>query len=423
MRRLYLQIYLAVAASLLVFGTLISVLWMLVSERADNRDLLDGIGAIALEMLPDPGQPLPALQGALERIQARLPVILAVDDASGRRLVVAGGDMPELPAGRASSGRFFAPGFGPVWSIALADGRWLLVRPLHPRGPPLVRLLVLLGLLAIAVALASYPLVRRTTRRLERLQRRVEDLGSGDLTARVKVEGRDEVAALARSFNDAAARIERLVNAHKTLLANTSHELRTPLARLRMQVDLLVETASPAQRAEAARDIAELDQLVGEILLASRLDAGAETIQRESVDLLALLAEECARAAAELTGEPAQLWGDPDLLRRLFRNLLENARRHAGGKIEVAVGTLDRRIEVRVCDRGPGVPAHERERIFEPFYRRTPAGTSGSGGAGLGLALVRQIVEQHRGSVSCQPRDGGGSCFVISLPLTCGNTD
>jgi signal transduction histidine kinase len=256
---------------------------------------------------------------------------------------------------------------------------------------------------------------------LERLQQRVEDLGSGDLTARVRVEGRDEVAALARSFNDAAERIETLVNAHKTLLANASHELRTPLTRLRMHLDLLGEEARPAHRAEAARDIAELDQLVGEILLASRLDAGAGTTQQEIVDLLALLAEECARSGAELTGEPTQLRGDPDLLRRLFRNLLENARRHGGGEVEVGVGERDGRIEVRICDRGPGISEDERERIFEAFYRPARTRESGNGGTGLGLAIARQIAEQHKGQVSCQPRDGGGSCFVVGLALTRGD--
>jgi signal transduction histidine kinase len=186
---------------------------------------------------------------------------------------------------------------------------------------------------------------------------------------------------------------------------------------------MLGDEARPAHRAEAARDIAELDQLVGEILLASRLDAGAETTQQEIVDLLALLAEECARSGAELTGEPAQLRGDPDLLRRLFRNLLENARRHGGGEVEVGASERDRRIEVWVCDRGPGIPEDERESIFEAFYRPARTRESGSGGAGLGLALVRQIAEQHKGRVSCQPRDGGGSCFVVSLPLAHGYGD
>ena len=139
------------------------------------------------------------------------------------------------------------------------------------------------------------------------------------------------------------------------------------------------------------------------------------------VDLLALLAEECARSGAELTGEPAQLPGDPDLLRRLFRNLLENALRHGGGAVEVGVGERDRRIEVRICDRGPGVSEDERERIFEAFYRPARTRESGNGGTGLGLAIARQIAEQHKGQVSCQPRDGGGSCFVVSLPLALGD--
>jgi signal transduction histidine kinase len=322
--------------------------------------------------------------------------------------------MPGLPAERAESGRFHARGFGPVWALDLGDGRWLLARPLRPWGPSVGRVLFFLGLLALAVALASYPLVRRTTRRLERLQGRVEALGAGDLATRVKVEGRDEVAALARSFNQAAERIEALVGAHKTLLANASHELRSPLARLRMRLEMPGEGAEAGRRGEAERDIAELDQLVGEILLASRLDAGTEAQRKETVDLLALLAEECARTGAELSGSPAELQGDPRLLRRLFRNLLENARRHGGGQpVEVDVQRQDERIEVRVCDRGPGVAEEERERIFEPFYR--PAGTreTHEGGAGLGLALVRQIAARHGGAVACLPHEGGGSCFLV----------
>ena len=133
-----------------------------------------------------------------------------------------------------------------------------------------------LGGIALAVAICAYPLVRRLTRRLERLQAGVEQLGAGDLAARVKVEGKDEVAMLAESFNRAAARIEDLVGSHKLLLANASHELRTPLSRIRMGVELLKETAGPQdlkRKADLERDIAELDALIDEILLSSRLDA------------------------------------------------------------------------------------------------------------------------------------------------------
>ena len=152
-----------------------------------------------------------------------------------------------------------------------------------------------LGAIALAVAVCAYPLVRRLTRRLERLQAGVESLGAGDLSARVKVEGKDEVARLAESFNRAAARIEELVGAHKMLLANTSHELRTPLSRIRLGIELLKETPDAKRRAELEMDIAELDGLIEQILLSSRLEAVRSIDRREEVDLLAVAAEEAAR--------------------------------------------------------------------------------------------------------------------------------
>jgi signal transduction histidine kinase len=168
-------------------------------------------------------------------------------------------------------------------------------------------------------------------------------------------------------------------------------------------------------RAELERDIAELDALVDEILVASRLDAVADLETREEVDLLALAAEECARMDAALDGAPVAVRGDPRLLRRLIRNLLENARRYgAGTPIELTLSSGAGPAVLRVCDRGPGVLAAERERIFEPFHR--PAGTrEPEGGAGLGLALVRQIARKHGGDARCTPRDGGGSCFEVTL--------
>src|SRR5207244_6136468 len=188
----------------------------------------------------------------------------------------------------------------------------------HPGFP----LLLVVALLALAVGDGSDPVVRRLTARLERLQRGVESLGAGDLSARVKVEGHDEVARLAESFNRAAARIEDLVGAHKALLANASHELRTPLARIRMAVELMKEDADPVRKAGLEQDIAELDALIDEILLASRLDSLKRLEADEDVDLLALAAEECARYEdAELDGEPVTVRGDPRMLRRMVRNL------------------------------------------------------------------------------------------------------
>src|SRR5262249_19151776 len=214
-------------------------------------------------------------------------------------------------------------------AIGLPAGRVLIATVPIGVGNPAIALLLVLSVLAVAVGVGAYPIVRRLTARLERLQRGVESLGAGDLAARVAVEGSDEVAQLAQSFNRAAARIEDVVGAHKALLANASHELRTPLARIRMAVELMKESADPQRKASLDRDIAELDQLIEEILLASRLDAVAELEAEEDIDLLALAAEECSSYAnAQLDGTAAPARGDPRLLRRWLRSLLARAQRH-----------------------------------------------------------------------------------------------
>src|SRR5262249_21037210 len=186
------------------------------------------------------------------------------------------------------------------------------------------------------------------------------------LAARVHVEGHDEVAELARSFNRAADRIERLVNAQRTMFAGASHELRSPLTRMRMAIELLPGEGRPELRARLFQDIAELDELIGEILLASRLDALDHIERREEVDLLALLAEEGARTGAEVSGEPVCIQGDPRLLRRLIRNLLENARRYAAGSpVEASVAPLNQSVARRQdAGRGPGIPEPQHEHIF-----------------------------------------------------------
>jgi len=278
----------------------------------------------------------------------------------------------------------------------------------------------------LAVALGSYPIIRRLTLRLESLQSGVERWGTGDLSTRLNTDGNDEVAFLAQRFNQAAQRIETLLNSHKSLLANASHELRSPLARIRMSLELMnLETTSP-QRIEIARSITELDQLIDEILLASRLDATqADAEPFEMLDLTGLAAEECAQANAELgistTGQSLVVHGSSRLLRRLIRNLLENAKRYAGqGDVSLELtqkrqGMQDK-VVIAVHDRGPGLPLAQRKRIFEPFYR-LPGASERDGGIGLGLALVKSISERHGGTVRCEARPGGGATFVVELPI------
>src|SRR5262249_1013837 len=208
------------------------------------------------------------------------------------------------------------------------------------------------------------------------------------------------------------------VKSHKMLLANCSHELRTPLTRINMALALAGDGMDEGKRGHLKADIAELDQLIGEILLASRLDASAGPERTEAVDLLALAAEEGARYDARVPGAPVMLRADPALLRRMIRNLLENARHHGGAQtpdVRVGPGPVGR-AEIDVRDHGPGIPEAEREKIFVPFYRL--AGTAETGrGSGLGLALVRQIARSHGGDVQCLAADGGGSLFRVTLPF------
>ncbi|WP_198971265.1 sensor histidine kinase [Xylophilus sp. ASV27] len=318
------------------------------------------------------------------------------------------------------------PRSGPEFVVTMSDGRLLTMHLQRPPpgfwSRPPFGFFWTLGLVAVAVALATYPIIRKLTRRLERLQQGVEQWGRGDLSARVPVQGSDEVAFLARRFNHSAERIETLVQSHKSLLANASHELRSPLTRIRMGIELMGSTPSAAFKDEISRNIGELDQLIDEILLASRLDAQEADIgTRELLDLTGLAAEECARTGAELElaedGSSVEVMGVAKLLRRAVRNLLENARRYAQGDVTVVVRQEGGHAVVRVCDHGPGVPEALRERIFEPFYR-LPGASEREGGVGLGLALVRSIAQRHGGSVRCEGRPDGrsGACFILELP-------
>jgi len=383
MRKLYLRIYLALLASLALFALAAGLLWRTLGEpRGDELT-----AAVARNLLPPASAAGAEQQAALERLTRGARIDLALFAADGARVAAVGESVPppEREGWQGVRG-------GGVWVTRLEDGRWLVVRPPHYRRGPAFGLAVL-ALLSLAIGVGAYPVVRRLTKRLERLQAGVEALGAGTLSARVKVEGKDEVARLAESFNLAAARIEKLVGAHKSLLASASHELRTPLARIRMALEL------GKDRQEIERNIAELDALIDEILLMSRLDALQALEHEEEVDLLALAAEECARYDAELDGGPVALHGDPRLLRRMLRNLLENARRHGSPPTKISLLKTGKEIELRVCDAGPGVAEAERDRIFERFYR------------GLGLSLVRQIARGHGGEARCE-----GNCFVVVLP-------
>ncbi|MCH7345720.1 HAMP domain-containing histidine kinase [Pelomonas sp. CA6] len=453
MKSLYLRIYLTVVTVLLAFA--FGSAWLFQGQIEQERGNFEAasserfvaMGVLLHRALPPANAPRELQAEELREWSQRLRMPMAMDDSRGERIATSA----------SFERRVDTPGVR-LQRVVLDDGRELVflrgnrppqgMRPegLGGSGPPrawgegrpgpegpwpglgLMRpgggttLVVLLVLLFLGVAIGAYPVVRRLTRRLENLKTGVEEFGAGHLSHRVDAGGKDEVAALAHSFNQAADRIEGLVNSHKSLLANASHELRSPLARLKMAFSML-EDSGPEQRARLQKEIhtniGELDALVDEVLLASRLESGGQPPRLENVDLVPLAAEESARVSAELRAdEPAlALPGDERLLRRALRNLLENARRYGGGQILLELKREGHWAELRVCDRGPGVPEAMRERIFEAFFR-LPGHAEVSGGVGLGLNLVKQIAQLHKGSVRCEGREGGGSCFVLRLPLT-----
>jgi signal transduction histidine kinase len=449
MKSLYLRIYVTVVAVLLLFATVSG--WVFQRHLEQERVRVENVLGERMQAWADliqrslPGVEAPDTEqaDALREWSQRLRLPLALDDPQGGRIAASDSFL-----------RRQADGLGRGLAVRLEDGRTLWVmRPglrqaagsraiggqgragavrigggappgeaplpfVPPNWPRGVGVVVLLAVLFAAVAVGAFPVVRRLTRRLETLKQGVERFGAGQLAHRIEVGGRDEVAAVASSFNHAAARIEALVRSHQSLLANASHELRSPLARMKMAVSMLDEVA-PAQRERLKREIdtnvAELDALVEEVLLASRLDAGQAPLPNDPVDLLGLAAEEGSRVNAGVDGPALVVRGDERLLRRALRNLLENARRYGGSEVSMQLARAGGSAELRVCDRGPGVPEALRARIFEPFYR-LPGHAEQAGGVGLGLSLVKQIAERHGGSVRCEAREGGGSCFVLALP-------
>jgi signal transduction histidine kinase len=412
MKRLYLQIYLTLVAILVIAMLSVGLMGRFAFDEARFDDMMTVAGELAVNALPPPDAPRGRQQEAVERLHEMLRIDLALYSNSGGPIAAAGRPLPLDMDGPVPRLR----GHRGTWLLPLSDGRYLVTG--IPRGPwrPGRWALIALFAVAAAVAIGAYPLARRLTRRLERLREGVDQLGAGDLTARVKVEGKDEIAALAVSFNRSAGRIEELIRSHKMLLANASHELRTPLTRINMAF-AMSETADPHRREQIKADIGELDQLIEEILLASRLDAVHRPGRTEEIDLLALAAEEAARDGIGVEGTPVLVNGERALLRRMIRNLIDNARRHGGDTApSVTVGHTARAAVMTVSDHGRGVAAQEREAIFQPFYRL--AGSSETGrGSGLGLALVRQIARHHGGEVRCEAAEGGGSQFVVMFPV------
>jgi len=406
--KLYLKIYLAFLAITLLSVPAAGILSHVVRDRGPVPFHVHEAVLVFAEGLEGPDT-----QRLLAERAERLGLVIGLYDGEGNVIAAAG----ETPRPRKARGDHWVHGpTGMGLAVDLGDGRWLVSAPDREHAPGAPRHLLVLLPLVLLMALGTYPVARGITRRLETLRQGVDELGGGDLGARVEVKGTDEVASLAHSFNRAADHIEALVEGQRRMLASASHELRSPLARLQLSVELAREAETgddrDRHRAEALKNIEELDRLIEDLLLVGRLEAGQRS-EHETVELLALAAEEAALADVTVGGQVAVVKGDSALLRILLRNLLENAGKHGQPPVEVNVSVEQGSVRLTVSDGGDGVPESERERVFEPFYRPADRPEGDGGGTGLGLALVRRIARLHGGRAWCDT----GSRFFVELPL------
>ncbi|TDT38413.1 signal transduction histidine kinase [Streptomyces sp. BK208] len=274
-------------------------------------------------------------------------------------------------------------------------------------------------LLLAVVAWVTWLVTRRALRPVEGIRREMAAItASEDLARRVPVPGtHDEVARLASTTNETLAALESSVERQRRFVADASHELRSPIASLRTQLEVAAAHPELLDLDGAVEDTVRLQRLAADLLLLARLDAGERPADGR-VDLAALAREAAeGRSGVRVRGEAAvEVTGSRGQLARVLANLLDNAQRHARSAVEVSVRRDGTAAVVAVADDGEGVPAADRERIFERFVRLDAARSRDDGGAGLGLAIARDVAVRHGGTLTVHDAPAGGARFELRLP-------
>lgn len=295
------------------------------------------------------------------------------------------------------------------------------------------------AVLVLALALIAAAVTRQVVSPIRRVAAVARELQRGNLAERLQVRGEDDLASLARSFNEMATdieaqirRLEEMSTLQQRFVADVSHELRTPLTTVRMAADVLYEEREnldpeAARSAELlATQLDRFEDLLASLLEISRLDAGAVTLETDQIDLLDLtqrvtdllggLAKK-AGVGIQITGQPCLVVADRRRVERIVRNLISNAIDHGDGKpIDIQVGGDEQGGAVLVRDQGPGLGADDTERVFDRFWRADPSRARSTGGTGLGLAIAREDARLHGGWLHASGAPGGGACFRLSLP-------
>jgi two-component system osmolarity sensor histidine kinase EnvZ len=283
-----------------------------------------------------------------------------------------------------------------------------------------VFLMILVATIVLTLV-SSIVLARRITRPLQNLAEAARHVGMGNTPESLSEEGVEELAELAHTFNNMAQQVQLLLANRTTLLAGISHDLRTPLARMRLAIEMLPENADAKIIARLKHDVDEMNRLIGEFLNFSR---GLEKEERQQIDLNVLLQELVDNMVAEgatVQWRPVRqctVKAGQMALRRVVTNLLSNALRYGEGKeIELVCECGEIVTVIRVLDRGPGIPAHEVENVFRPFYRLESSRSTITGGSGLGLAIAKQLSEVNGWEIALLARSGGGTEARLTIPL------
>ncbi|WP_372785360.1 sensor histidine kinase [Phenylobacterium sp.] len=380
-----------------------------------------------LERLALAKPPSPALDGQnMPAIRGKLAQDLGVPAAS---VVVAGerGPLSDRRVGRIIRDRAAKVGVrdeehflvAPFQvGVRQADGHWAVVRsqPAFGLSPWQQRVALWFVLTAMAMAPVAYVFARRLAAPIQLFADAAERLGRDPRAEPLVLKGPSEIRVAATAFNDMQERLRRYVEDRTAMVGAIAHDLRTPLTRLRFRIEGLPED----QRAKMSNDIDQMEEMISAALTFVR-DASrpGERTPLELSSLLESLCDEMAETGASTeveSGEKVVLDGDPMALRRLFTNLLDNAVKF-GGRARTRVFRDATNAVVEIEDDGPGIPPADREKVFEPFYRREPSRSRQTGGIGLGLAVVRSIARGHGGDVALVNRVGGGLTARVQLPL------
>lgn len=308
------------------------------------------------------------------------------------------------------------PGSAAAWLELPVGGHDLRVGFFPQRyavRPPLAAVAVI-GVGALLSLLTALFLVRRITVPLARAAQAARQVGAGQLPEPLPETGPAELAELARRFNTMATEVRELLDNRTTLLGGISHDLRTPMTRLRLNLELLHDDPAPARIDRALADLDDMNRLIAaylDLARASRAEA------RTRFDLAALLGELAVEAGVPWEAAAAcEIEAGPLAVRQILANLIQNALRYGGARVELALACDARQVRVYVRDAGPGIPEAQLEKVFRPFYRVEDSRAQATGGAGLGLAIVRQLAEVNGWTVTLKNRPSRGIEATLEIP-------